>query len=121
MPIVRLYMSMPISSVKPETVFSYAGELVTKRTSLWGVSSVEAMVLVNDFTRQCDFSFDVVLEEIQTMIAEKNAHDKAKKEEARVAKRAKLQAQLDELEEAAEEEGERLAEAEGDSKGSESD
>jgi hypothetical protein len=117
-------MSMPISSVNPETVFSYAGELVTKRTSLWGVSSVEAMVLVNDFTRQCDYSFNVVLEEMQALIAEKNAHDKAKKEEARAAKRAKLRAQLDELEEAAEEEGERWAEAEeaeGDSRASESD
>ena len=83
MPIVRLYMSMPISSVKPETVFSYAGELVTKKTSSWSVASVESMVLVNDFTRQVDFDFDVVLEEMEKLVKEQNAQLEAKEERAR--------------------------------------
>jgi hypothetical protein len=97
MPIVRLYMSMPISSVKPETVFSYTGNLVTKKTASWEVSSVEAMVVVNDFTRQADYSFNVVLEEMALLVAEQDAHTKAQAQRKREAKRAQLAAQMEEL------------------------
>jgi hypothetical protein len=98
MPVLRLYMSMPISSVKPETVFSYAGELVTKKTARWDVASVEAQVLVNDFTRQTGFSFERVLQEMEKLTEELHAHDRAKAEREREAKKARLQAELADLE-----------------------
>jgi hypothetical protein len=60
---------MPISSSKPEAVFSYTGEVVTKKRNGLHVSSVEAMAVVNDFTRQPDYSFDAVLKEI-TILSE---------------------------------------------------
>jgi hypothetical protein len=97
MPIVRLYMSMPISSVKPETVFSYAGELVQKKTARWDARSVEAHVLINDFTRQPGFSFERVLREVELMMDEHAAHEKAEAERKREAKRAQLQAELAEV------------------------
>ena len=97
MPIVRLYLSMPISSVKPETVFSYAGELVTKKTARWDVASVEAMVMINDFTRQRDYSFDIVLQEVEQLVEEQARHEQDRKERARKAKVARLQAELQSL------------------------
>lgn len=111
-PIVRLYMSMPISSVKPETVFSYAGEVVTKKTASWDVSSVEAMVLLNDFTRQADFSFDIVLKEIEALEAQRQEHRKEEAARARAERKAQREAVLLAL--AAEDDEDEVAEAVGD-------
>jgi len=105
LPVVRLYASMPTSSVKPESVFSYTGRLVSKRASAWGVGSVEAQSIINDFTRQDDWNFQLVLEGVEAMAAE---WKKRKRESKRLELEAKsavleakakaLRAELDEIE-----------------------
>jgi hypothetical protein len=76
---------------------------VTKKTASWGVSSVEAMVVVNDFARQADYSFDVVLAEMAELVAEEDAHAKVQAERSCKAKKARLEAELQQLD--AEKEG----------------
>ncbi len=101
MPIAKLYMSMPVSSVKPETVFSYAGDLVTKKTNRWAPQSVEAHVLINDFVSQPDFSFEAVLEEVQKIVDEYDSHQAEKRKREREAKIARLERERQEIEEEA--------------------
>ena len=55
------------------------------------------MALVNDFTRQVDYSFDVVLKEVAALMAEKEMHAKARAERSRAAKKARLEAELEQL------------------------
>ena len=82
-PVVRQYAGMPISSSKPEAVFSYTGEVVTKKRNGLHVSSVEAMAVVNDFTRQPDYSFDAVLKEITILSEELEVERAARRKEKR--------------------------------------
>jgi hypothetical protein len=97
LPIVRLYASMPTSSVKPETVFSYTGRLISKRANRWGVDSVEALAVINDFTRQSDWSFKIVTDAVEKMLDQWAEEKKKRKEDEKTAKREALQAQLDAL------------------------
>ena len=98
LPIARLYGAMPASSVKPETVFSYTGRLVSKRASAWGVESVEAQAIINDFTRQSDYSFGIVLEEVEELKKEWKKRKMEAKTALLEAKGSALQAQLDQIE-----------------------
>ena len=70
------------------------------------------MVLLNDFTRQADFSFDVVLKEIEALEAQRQEHRKEEAARARAERRAQREAVLLAL--AAEDDEDEVAEAVGD-------
>lgn len=98
--LARLYLSMPVSAVKPETVFSFTGALVSKRRTGLKPDNVEAMAVINDFTRQDGYSFETLLKEVSSLVLEWKEEEGREEEEAANNKVAQLEQDLEEAKKA---------------------
>ena len=80
----KAYWSAPVASSKSESMFSYAGEVITKKRNKMSVQLAEAMSVGYDWSRQKHFKFEkfvntvFVLEQEHTVIKEKAKEEKEK-------------------------------------------
>ena len=91
--VVRAYFSMPVASSKSETTFSYTGDVLTKKRNQLSVDLTEALTVVNDMTRQPNYSFERVFEGVKALGHEYEDVKRAAAEEKN-AKIAALQAEV---------------------------